>query len=142
MNQTEERNLPKHGVRIVHLLKYQFIATAMLISSFSALFLLMPGGPAQAQPTLSFLNNPLKLMLASKQDTDKKCNPETGRLESVAPGESTPDLKTTKATVWVRYTDSEDTLENLRFTAQGKANTSGRMLRCLPGRTSPSVGNR
>jgi len=87
--------------------------------------ILLPGEPAQAQPALNFLNNPLKLTLATKQDTDKKCNPQTGEFESAEPGEPTPDLKTTRTTVWVRYTDSEEPLQNLRFNARAKANTSG-----------------
>lgn len=101
-----------------------FIATLLSTILLFAMFVL-PGEPAQAQPTLNFLNNPLKLTLASKQDPTKECNPQTGVFEPAEPGEPTPDLKTTKATVWVRYTEGEEPLQNLRFNARAKANTSG-----------------
>jgi hypothetical protein len=127
MTQRGDRNLPEQKVRVRRLPKtYLFIAAALSPVLLSAISLLMMAGSARAEPTLDFLNTPpLKLTLATKQDDDKRCDPKTGEQESVTSGEPAPDLKTTRATVWIRYTDSMDTLENLRFTARAEANTAG-----------------
>ncbi len=97
------------------------VAVLMVVLSF-----LMLSGSAQAQPTLEFSNTPpLKLRLADKQDADTACNPETGKQTKAKLDDSAPELRTTNATVWVRYSDSTDSLKRVRFSAQAKANSSG-----------------
>src|SRR5829696_7397143 len=105
----------------------------VLIGAFLAAF----GGPAHAQPALEFTNTPpLKLTLADKQDTSVECNPETGQQKDVQRADSGPRLKT--ATVWVRYADSAEALNNVRFDARAKANPPGPQARL--GRTSRCAG--